>query len=446
MSDTNSTSPTGNDNPKSSRLQPSTTAQKKPAKPRADFPLGFHPAGYWCKKILGKIHYFGPRFDPADQDAANAAAEDALEEYNKQADALHAGRKPRPDPDALTVKALVNLFLDAKKALVSSGELSPRTWACYKEGCDAVIKAFSGSRLVSDLAPEDFVALRKQLAKRYGPHGLGTRIQCVRSTFKYAFDSDLIDRPVRFGPEFKRPSKQTLHKHRAKAGPKLFTSDEVRRLLTEADMPVKAMILLGVNAGFGNSDCGQLPLSALDLDAGWIDYPRPKTGINRRCPLWPETVEAIREALASRPQAKDPADAGLVFITKYGGAWHKEKGGIEKDRKGNWKTRKIGNRPVTHEMVKLLQKLHINGRKGLGFYTLRHTFRTIADEAKDQVAADFIMGHATPHMSSFYRERISDERLKAVSDHVRAWLFPPKKTEAAKEPEETSPISDKPVV
>jgi hypothetical protein len=33
------------------------------------------------------------------------------------------------------------------------------------------------------------------------------------------------------------------------------------------------------------------------------------------------------------------------------------------------------------------------------------------------------MGHESPHMSSHYRERISDERLKAVTDHVRKWLF-----------------------
>jgi hypothetical protein len=33
------------------------------------------------------------------------------------------------------------------------------------------------------------------------------------------------------------------------------------------------------------------------------------------------------------------------------------------------------------------------------------------------------MGHEVPHMSSVYRETISDERLRAVADHVRAWLF-----------------------
>jgi hypothetical protein len=34
------------------------------------------------------------------------------------------------------------------------------------------------------------------------------------------------------------------------------------------------------------------------------------------------------------------------------------------------------------------------------------------------------MGHNSGHVSEHYRERIGDERLRAVADHVRAWLFP----------------------
>jgi hypothetical protein len=48
----------------------------------------------------------------------------------------------------------------------------------------------------------------------------------------------------------------------------------------------------------------------------------------------------------------------------------------------------------------------------------------VADESKDQPSVDFIMGHESSHMSSVYREKISDERLQAVADHVRGWLFP----------------------
>src|SRR5262249_58506786 len=108
-----------------------------------------------------------------------------------------------------------------------------------------------------------------------------------------------------------------------------------------------------------------------------------------------------------RPTPKREEDAGLVFISQRGNSWHKE-------------TR---DNPIAKETAKLLKRLGINGRSGLNFYTLRHVFRTVADEAKDQPAADFLMGHESPHMSTVYREKISDERLKAVVNHVRAWLF-----------------------
>ena len=86
------------------------------------------------------------------------------------------------------------------------------------------------------------------------------------------------------------------------------------------------MILLGVNCGFGNADCSSLPLSAVDLEGDWMRFPRPKTGIDRRCPLWPETVVALKTAIAERPMSKGKADADLVFITKYGRRWVRTKG------------------------------------------------------------------------------------------------------------------------
>src|SRR5262249_52771642 len=125
-----------------------------------------------------------------------------------------------------------------------------------------------------------------------------------------------------FGPDFLRPSRKTMRLHRAKQGLRMFEKDELKRMLASARTTLKAMILLGVNCGFGNADCGNLPLSALDLDGGWINYPRPKTGIPRRCPLWPETVEAIRSAIAKR-NPRDGAAAELVFLTHSGRSWHK---------------------------------------------------------------------------------------------------------------------------
>jgi integrase len=363
----------------------------------SEFPLFPHATGRWAKKVRGKMHYFGPWSDP---DAA-------LAKYLEQKDDLHAGRMPRPDPAALTVKDLANAFLNAKQSLVDAGELALLTWGDYKTACDEMVAAFGKGRLLADVGPEDFARLRDKLARKWGPHRLSKTIQFVRCAFKYAYDAGLLDRPVRFGPGFKRPSKKTLRLHRAKQGVKLFTAEEVRRLLGAASVQVKAMIRLGVNCGFGNSDCGNLPLSAVDLEAAMIDFPRPKTGIPRRCPLWPETVAAIREVLPRRPEPKKAEHAGLVFLTRTGVSWHTG----------------TTDGPLSRETAKLLRRLGMSRTKRLGFYTLRHTFRTVADEAKDQPAADFIMGHEVPHMSSVYRETISDGRLRAVADHVRAWLF-----------------------
>jgi integrase len=374
--------------------------RSKPAKPYPDYPLYAHAAGYWAKKIRGKVHYFGPWHDP----------KGSLEKYVQQKDALHAGRKPRPDPEGVTVKDVANAFLNAKQQAVDSGELSQRTWNDYKKAAELLVKELGKLRVVADLQPDDFAGLRNKMAKKWGPHRLGTTIQCLRCLFRHAYESGMIDKPMRYGPGFKRPSKQVLRKHRTKQGPKLFSAEEIRALIDKAGAQIKAMILLGINSGFGNADCGNLPLTALDLDGGWVDYPRPKTGINRCCPLWPETVQALRAVLAERKEPKDAADGALIFVTKYGDSWAKD----------------IADSPVSKETRKLLNSLGINGHRN--FYCLRHTFRTIADEAKDQPAVDFIMGHESPHMSSIYRERISDERLRAVTDYVRAWLFPPEKS------------------
>jgi hypothetical protein len=137
----------------------------KPGKPRPDFPLYAHAAGYWAKRIRGKIHYFGPWADP---DAA-------LAKYLDQRDDLYAGRKPRQDPEAITVKDLANAFLNHKQALLDSGELSPRTFADYLATAELVVEHFGKSRSALDLGPDDFTKLRNAMAKRSGPISAGPR-------------------------------------------------------------------------------------------------------------------------------------------------------------------------------------------------------------------------------------------------------------------------------
>lgn len=378
--------------------------QNKPAKPYPDFPLFPHATKRWAKKIRGKLHYFGPWED----------ADAALQKYLDQRDDLHAGRTPRTKVDGLVVRDLCNQFLTSKRHLLDTGEIRERTFQDYHSSCERLYSTLGRSRLVDDLAADDFEKLRATLAKTRGPVALGNEIQRVRMVFKYAYDQGLIDKPIRYGQGFKKPSRKTLRKHRsqkqAENGKRMFEADELRKIIDAASQPLKAMILLGINCGFGQSDISCMPKSTVDLDSGWVDYPRPKTGIERRCRLWPETLQAVREAITERPEPKADADAGLAFITKYGHRWVKtNKTGTPDDAVGK-------------EFTKLLKSLGVK-RKGVSFYALRHTFETIGGESRDQVAVNAIMGHVDESMAGLYRERISDERLEAVTDTVRGWLF-----------------------
>jgi integrase len=378
----------------------------RPSKPYPDFPLFPHATGRWAKKIRGKLHYFGAWSEP---DAA-------LQKYLDQKDDLYAGRTPRASGEGLTLRDLCNRFLTTKKHALDAGELSMASWGDYYRCCERLLAAFGKNRLVEDLRPEDFEKLRVGFAKNWGPVRIGNEVNRTRIVFNYAWKNGLLSKPVLFGEFFKRPSKKTLRKEKAKKGLRMFEAAEIRRMLAAAGQPLQTMILLGCNCGYGNSDIGNLPLSALDLDAGWVNFPRPKTGIGRRCLLWRETIQALREWLAIRLAAVKEEHAELVFLTSRGDTWAKQ-GYLDDD--GTPKN--LSDNPLSKETAKLLKRLGINGQRN--FYALRHTFETIGGESRDQVAVDAIMGHAREDTASVYRERISDERLQAVTDHVRQWLF-----------------------
>jgi len=280
----------------------------KPEKPYADFTLFPHATRRWAKKIKGKTHYFGKWDDP----------QAAVGLYNEQREDLHAGRTPRPASDGVTIRDLCNQFLTTKRHLLDTREITERTFRDYYLSCERIIDAFGKNRTVEDIQPGDLEKLKVKLASTLGPVALGNEINRIRMVFKYGYDQALIDHPMRYGQSFKRPSRKTLRKTRAANGKRMFEADDLTAIINQASYPLKTMILLGVNCGFGQSDISALPQSAIDLDGGWINFPRPKTGIERRCPLWPQTVDALRVAIKARPASSDNADDDRAFLTKYG--------------------------------------------------------------------------------------------------------------------------------
>ena len=186
----------------------------------------------------------------------------------------------------------------------------------------------------------------------------------------------------------------------------MFEREELLAVLGKAGPNMRAMILLAINGGLGNADVAGVTLSAVNFKTGWLTYPRPKTGIDRRVPLWTETIDAIKVAIAQRRQPKDATHNRLIFIGPRGESYLAANG-----------------YRVAGEFARALDAAKIKPKRG--FYSIRHSFQTIGEGANDLVAVQGLLGHAASgsDMSAIYRERIDDGRLLAVVQHVREWLF-----------------------
>ena len=181
-----------------------------------------------------------------------------LNKWLDQKDDLLAGREPRATEDGLTVRSLVNQFLESKEALVESGELTRRHWEDCKLTGTKLVEVFGRNRLVTDLYPTDFKRLRKELIKGHGkkrrghgPTTLTNDIGRVRVVFNCAYKQGLVDRPIVFGEDFKKPSRRTMRRERQKKGPKMFTARQIRAMTRKAGPQLKAMILLGDQLRYG---------------------------------------------------------------------------------------------------------------------------------------------------------------------------------------------------
>lgn len=144
---------------------------------------------------------------------------------------------------------------------------------------------------------------------------------------------------------------------------------------------------MGINCGFGPQDFFTLPTAYVDLKQGWHSYARPKTEIERRCWLWPETVKALKTVT-----------------------------GKNKVFEGDWDRFMVGS-----QFSALCKTC---GVKSHGFYSLRRTFETIAANADvNQAVIDRIMGHEGNDMASVYRQKIFDEVLRKCASYIRLWYL-----------------------
>jgi integrase len=354
-------------------------------KTRSDkFPLTLHPTGQYCKKIKGKMFYFG------------SDKKDALQKYLDQATYLHGCQNnlPKPTGDNMTLKQLCDMYLKYQYSKLLANDLTAKHHNDQISSLNKLMTFLGPGRRIKSIQTLDLQNYKRRLQKSYGSVcRLNLHISIMKAMFHWARKNDILENI----PNIDAISRGNIvHKERF-----TFNSEQINKLLSVADVKMRAMIWLGLNCGFGCTDCSELQWADLDLVNARVRLPRRKTGISRDLPLWPETVEALE---------KIPWTGKLVFYTSRGNPYIQTL--LEADGNGNGKY--ITLNTITTKFSRLLKKSGLDAPKGTGFYALRRTAATIAARSGDPFAVQRLLGHADLQMATRYVQDVSAQTDRVI--------------------------------
>jgi integrase len=300
----------------------------------------------------------------------------------------------------VTIKQVCDSFLAYKEQEQLAGQIGERHVKDLHAAALLLADVIGRERVVQSLAPQDFHKLRIAIVGKHSPTIAKNLITRIKSIFGHAVKNQIVDKPVAFGTMFDPPSRDQIRKHRNRKPKQLWEPEQVRQLLEAATPTLRAMIYLGINCGVDCSDLCNLPKTAINLKSGWLDYPRAKTGIERRVKLWPETIKAVRGYLEVRPETESRQLSPLLFVTVHLNQWT--------------------TNAIVHEFAKLRDHCEIE----LGsFIWFRKTVQTIGENEGDTIAVKAVMGHVDDSISSHYRQGVDPKRVVRVTEIVRSWLL-----------------------
>lgn len=356
----------------------------------------------WYKTIAGRKRYIARPMPLADVVAILPARLAEL-----------AGRSPQ-DQSRLavantTLRELVEVFLAHLWQRHLSGtprKLSRRTYDDYADVLARFVACVGADELAARAGPDWFTAFARTNAHRAATSRRRDAIY-LTAFFNWAgpgrHSLGFFRQPVVFGPDFGRPTEHDMRNSLAQRSVCYTPEQFAEALMRVRDCPLLlAFGLLGLNCAFLPSDMTQLPMSAIDLESGLVEFPRPKTGIERRAVLMPETIYYLRRWLAVRPvPANDAADRLLL----------RADGRPYDQRRRSGPDARVNHGSTLASYWRQATDLPPRG--------LRTTFATYADDFADQRAVDVIMGHAASTIrSKHYVKRFEPDRLRAAIEHV----------------------------
>jgi len=357
-------------------------------KTRSDkFPLTLHTTGQYCKKIKGKMYYFG------------SDRKEALRRYLDKATYLHGHQenvRSKPTEDHMTLKQLCDMYLKYQYSKLQANDL---TASHHNEQIGSLNKlmAFLGQNIaINNISTLDLQNYKRRIQKSHvSVCRLNLHISILKALFHWARKNDVLANI----PNIDAVSRgKIIHQERF-----TFNSEHITRLLSVADVKMRAMIWLGLNCGFGCTDCSELKWSDLDIVGARVKLARKKTGISRDLQLWPETVAALE---------KIPRKGQLVFYTSRGTPYIQTL--LKTDGNGNGKYTTLN--AITTKFSRLIRKSGLEVPQGTGFYSLRRTAATFAARSGEPFAVQRLLGHADLQMATRYVQNVSAQTDRVIEN------------------------------
>jgi len=362
-------------------------------KTRSDkFPLTLHPTGQYCKKIKGKIRYFGND------------KKKAIEKYLAQATYLHGaqGLVQKTPNDKMTLKQLCDLYLHYQNSRVLVGAITAKHYNDLKDSLNRFMAFLGQGCRIESISTLDLQNYKRKLQSSYASvDRQNLHIGLMKAMFHWARKNDVLESI----PNIDAISKdRVVHKEKY-----TFNKQQIRKLLSTPDMKMKAMIWLGLNCGFGCTDCSRLQWKDIDFKNNRVKLARKKTGVGRNLPLWPETIQALKEVSRS---------GTFVFVTSKGYPWIR----TTATTIDNGEPKYTYDNRITTKFSRLMKKVRIQAPKGTGFYTLRRTAATMAARSGDPFAVQRLLGHVDLTMATRYVQDVSEQTDRVIKNSRKHFI------------------------
>jgi integrase len=415
-----------------------------PPLPFAEFPLRPHRNGQWFKSVWNprakksEQFYFGSWHDDPKGDRA---LHDAVLGWLARRSAIKAGTdnlRITSTQSIVTLGELMAHFLTSKRSQVMAGDLSARTLGDYLREMEKFVSFLKPGTPVQALHPEHFSAYMKHMieTRKLGRYAR-RRVRTYINTFlRYGAKNGWYISP-NTGTDWVAPraDPDSVRQAKMRAGindysNRILTGEEMDKLLKRASPAFQAIILVGVNCGLGPADIGRMRWNMIDLDTGRLTFARPKTGVPRFGHLWKRTRVALRRVrkLRQNQEALErEGEASLVFLTRNNLAYYREAEVHKEIIIDGQKVKKLVSIAVENAVsitfCRMAKDLKLD--KGVHFYRLRHTFKTLAKQSRDKDAIDGMMGHKDRSVGKIYdHEEIAWSRIQRVARFVYRGLWP----------------------